>query len=460
MEKFLAKPSASTYELLSTTIQSCVAAKCQNEDVAGRSDDFSNLYKLLELVERGNHFAMEVAFQIRPLYEKAAAPSEDIGRSIGLSASLEPAFFLELVQKYRLSDQALDYLVAQTSLESIDSLGQHRAEWKRRIQSLSRVVDPRLLPLRDKAILVVQKQIDELSSLPDDAWGTPSATQSLRSILLGILEDVPGRYQGQPNSRHVRVVFEKEGTDWQPFPANCPDEACLKTLPSDFPSQVTWTIAFDGGNLGQLTTHAPKEYDFYMDAGLQDITSEGSVPTIGQRDEKYGGFLSAAVFRPLVADSQSYFKDPDSWKPVHLPAELVASLRQQFRKQFPQVTNCASPEENIARNWRYRDQDIEIHKTYASNKKWVLASVSLGGFRCDGPGVSPSQDAFNSQWFVINPENHIDLLGQDMWLVDAGDYDNDGESEVIFAIDGYNKGGYELFYDDFKKHVEFEFSYH
>ena len=47
-----------------------------------------------------------------------------------------------------------------------------------------------------------------------------------------------------------------------------------------------------------------------------------------------------------------------------------------------------------------------------------------------------------------------------MWLVDAGDYDNDGKSEVLFSIAGYDRGGYELFYDDFQKHASFEFGYH
>jgi hypothetical protein len=47
-----------------------------------------------------------------------------------------------------------------------------------------------------------------------------------------------------------------------------------------------------------------------------------------------------------------------------------------------------------------------------------------------------------------------------MWLVDAGDYDNDGKSELVFSIDRYNRGGYELFYDDFKKRTIFEFGYH
>lgn len=47
-----------------------------------------------------------------------------------------------------------------------------------------------------------------------------------------------------------------------------------------------------------------------------------------------------------------------------------------------------------------------------------------------------------------------------MWLVDAGDYDSEGKSELLFTIAGYNRGGYELFYDDFNKHVTFEFHHH
>jgi hypothetical protein len=47
-----------------------------------------------------------------------------------------------------------------------------------------------------------------------------------------------------------------------------------------------------------------------------------------------------------------------------------------------------------------------------------------------------------------------------MWLVDAGDYDNDGRSELVFSIDDYDLGGYRLFYDHFKKESVFEFSYH
>jgi hypothetical protein len=47
-----------------------------------------------------------------------------------------------------------------------------------------------------------------------------------------------------------------------------------------------------------------------------------------------------------------------------------------------------------------------------------------------------------------------------MWLVDTGDYDNDGKTELIFCVDDYNEGGYRLFYDNLKKQSAFTFSYH
>jgi hypothetical protein len=168
---FLTKPSPSTYEPLSGAIQMCVVVRCHDADVAGSEDNFTNFYKLLGLSEGGNHYAMEIAFQIRPLYENAAAPSEDIENSLGLSATQEPTFFLELIRKYDIPTGLLERLVLQTSRGSVDSLRMHREEWRRRIQSFSKVRDPRLLPLRDKAISLIQREIAKYSTLSDDAWG-------------------------------------------------------------------------------------------------------------------------------------------------------------------------------------------------------------------------------------------------------------------------------------------------
>ncbi len=284
---------------------------------------------------------------------------------------------------------------------------------------------------------------------------SPLSKLRAQAILLGALEDVPGAYVGEPNSFQVRVTFQKIGNDWQAFPTDCLDESCEATVASQYPREVAWTIGFDGRILGKVTAQTPSDFGLLSHVGFQEITS-GQAPTIGKRSEKYSGWLSIPVYRPLVANSQPYFKDPDAWKPATLSPGAVRALRAAFREKFPTVKNCRNPDKNIARHWSYRDEDIKITNTCSSNKAWSVASVKLEPWRCDGP----ADDAFDNQLFAISPKQELLFLGQGLWLVDTGDYDNDGRSELLFSISGYDLGGYELFYDDFKKHASFQFGYH
>jgi hypothetical protein len=296
------------------------------------------------------------------------------------------------------------------------------------------------------------------------SWGLPllfvlissAARGSAQDLALGVLEDVPGAYAGEPNLHGVRVLFQKNGSDWEPFPNNCPDQTCLRTVSSKYPLQVTWTIAFDGRDLGQVTGRTPRDFQLYSRVGLQEVVSTGAIPTIGKRSAEYGGFTNASVYRPLVAVSQPYFKDPESWKPSTLPADVIKFLRQEFRRRFPTVSNCTNSAGEAKKPWLYDDENIRILKKYSSNRRWSVVQVRLEDYRCDGP----PDDPFLDYWFALSPTNDITLLDNGMWLVDAGDYDNDSKSELVFSIDRYNQGGYELFYDDFKKHATFEFGYH
>jgi hypothetical protein len=276
-----------------------------------------------------------------------------------------------------------------------------------------------------------------------------------QNVLLGVLEDNPGRYAGEPNFRAVRVVFSKNGSNWETFPSDCPDPACLKAIVSKYPREMTWTVGFDGRKIGQVTSVAPATFDWYASVGQESVT-DTIVPTVGQKSEEFGGFIHRPVFRPLVADSQPYFEDPDAWKPARLSIDTIALLRDQFRKKFPSVTNCVSPDENVPRPWKYKEDNIKVLKSYASRQKWAIAQLRLDPCRCDGW----PDDSFLDYWFAISPQGVVRVLDGGMWLVDAGNYDNDGRSELLFSIDRDEGGGYELFYDDFKKHVTFEFFYH
>lgn len=221
---------------------------------------------------------------------------------------------------------------------------------------------------------------------------------------------------------------------------------------------MTWTIAFDGRNLGTITSRTPAHFKFYFEIGIEHITSNNPVPTVGNKSVDYSGYLHTPVYRPLVAISQPNTSDPEHWKRVQLSPALVAAARQQFRTRFPKATNCRNPKENIPRPWKYRDEDIHVTKAYSSRDEWSLVELNLTGNNCDGE--QGNQDEYHGHWYVIQPSGVIRFLGMDMWLVDGGDYDNDGKSEVLFSIAEHNRGGYRLFYQDFAKSAEFVFHYH
>jgi hypothetical protein len=284
------------------------------------------------------------------------------------------------------------------------------------------------------------------------------APASGQSTILGILEDVPGVYAGEPNFRGVRVVFQKNGIDWQAFPSTCPDQDCLRTLPAHYPQEVIWTIAFHGRNLGQITGRTPKEFTFYSHVGLQEIKGSGPVPTVGKRSAEYGGFADGMVYRPLVANSRPFFKDPESWEPSQLSAEFARLLRLEFRREYPKLCKTSKNDQTKLEPFLYRDDEVKIVKAYASKRGWALAQLHLGGAIDCGDLQAGSE--IDDKWFTVDPQKSVRNLGDGMLLVDAGDYDNDGKSELVFTIDRYNRGGYELFYDDFKKHATFEFQYH
>ena len=277
-----------------------------------------------------------------------------------------------------------------------------------------------------------------------------------RPVVLGVLEDTSGHYDGDPHYRSVRVVFRKEGGDWRAFPHDCRDQKCLSSVTAQFPSAMNWTLAFDGRSIGQVRTTKPERFDFYGDVGQQKITGTESIPTIGKASQDFSGFQNGPVYRPLIAISKPHFSDPEQWKPAQLTPEVISLLRKQFRQKFPKVTNCANPEENVAKQWLYPDNAVKVIKAYSSKERWSVARLQLEEDRCDGP----ADDPFVDQWFSISPTEEVKFLDKAMWLVDAGDYDNDGQSELVFSIDDYNRGGYKLFYDHFKKEAVFEFGYH
>jgi hypothetical protein len=285
----------------------------------------------------------------------------------------------------------------------------------------------------------------------------PPPAASVAPLYLGVLEDRPGSTTSEANRFMVRVAFEKDAAGWKSLDPKCSEEACLATGPAAFPKETDWTIALHGESKGAVKAATPAKWGYYSDAGSQDVAAGVAPPTVGERATDFAGWADAPVYRPLVAVSAPNVSDPDKWTSAPLTPAAQTALLLAFRTQFANVQNCKSPEENVAKPITYKDADIAVSNTFASAKGWSIASANLKGYNCDGPIYDT---AFDEQTFAIAPDGKVQFLAEGLRLVDAGDYDADGKSEVIFAINGYNRGGYELRYNDFAGQSVFEVGYH
>ena len=284
----------------------------------------------------------------------------------------------------------------------------------------------------------------------------PILAASQGGIKLGVLEDLPGHYAGQSHFRAVRVVFQQDGRKWRSYPSACGDQRCLKRISAWYPKSVTWTVGLAGRRLGKVTGHTPRDFERYSDVGLQRLGNSGSIPTIGKRSIEYAGNFGEPVHRPLVVSSETYFANLDAWRRRPLSKSTIRALRQQFRHKFPIVSNCKVSDENELTPWHYTDANVRVSESYVARTGWALAELKLIEYNCDGT----PDDPFLGQWFAISPKGQFRFLDAGLHFIDAGDYDHSGRSAVIFSIDRDNRGGYEMFYHDFHRRAEFQFSYH
>lgn len=118
-------------------------------------------------------------------------------------------------------------------------------------------------------------------------------------------------------------------------------------------------------------------------------------------------------------------------------------------------------EEIVERDWKFPDSALTLPHAYASNKNSFIVAVNLDAGNC-GWGGNPGEptDAFVYQWFLVSADRTVRRIGGFEALLDAGDYDNDGHSELIFfSTHSENSDTYDLLYDNFQRKAELEIGY-
>jgi hypothetical protein len=235
----------------------------------------------------------------------------------------------------------------------------------------------------------------------------------------------------------IRVLFRFDRDKWVAFPNDCQDQDCLRRITSQYPSHARWFIGFNGRKLATLKSHSPADFEWYANVGLQEVDQQSQFPKIGAKSKDFGGFTGEAVYRPLVANSGPFFTDPEGWKRAVPPKGVEDAFRAAFRHKSPKFCPQSEDGETPAAPVKYENSQVQIKKAYRSNRGTWIAEIHLN---------DPKACEYD-RWFVVAPDGSAAYLDEGVWLVDAGDFNKDGESEVLFSISRYDRGGYELFYD-------------
>lgn len=279
-------------------------------------------------------------------------------------------------------------------------------------------------------------------------------TPATGKIYIGFLDDAREEMDNwQPGVAHQRLIrpaFEKIGSTWRPV------------IASSIPAHMTWTVAFDGKNLGQVKSQTDTGNTRHLTIAQTIITSTAAIPSVGAASDKFAGLMALGpgkARRPLVVISKPYVSDPDGWnRSTKLPDDIVKLVRAAFRRDFPHTDYCKD-ENVVKRDWKFPDSALTFPAAYASNKQTFLVEADLDAGDCGY--VDDPNDPLSDPWFFVSADGNVRRIGSFMELLDAGDYDNDGRSELIFFLSQpEDTDGFILFDADLKKQASLIWTYH
>ncbi|MBE9490990.1 MAG: hypothetical protein IMY67_11890 [Bacteroidetes bacterium] len=269
-------------------------------------------------------------------------------------------------------------------------------------------------------------------------------------LLIGVLEQPKCKQQQELS---VRVLFGKEGDEF--IPLDSQEEA--EKFKTD---EINWTIAYDGKNRGSITSYDPKQSivnDWTFSRDKLHKLNVSQKPLKIKSNSLFSGWCGSPIYRPIVLVSKKNFKDPQSWKPFKPKRKILNILLPTIKETISDVV-IINPDTYKKTPLQYSAKDLTLFKSYKSLSEGKLIQVGFDIKNIDcGGEIDPECP---SQWFYVGNNSNVIYLGVKLELVDAGDYDNDGNSEIVFWYSGNNDDGYVMYYNNFKNTATFSWKYH
>lgn len=279
---------------------------------------------------------------------------------------------------------------------------------------------------------------------------SPQRSPSTFTPVIAVLENPQCK---SPDLLAVRVLFAKNDTGWVALT----DRDRFDRAPI-IPG-MQWTIAFEGRNLGsvRISNQFPNitpAWTFPRDMVIE-LAAGQDPPLIANTKRQFGGWCQPPQNRPLVLVNGPNFRDPEGWKPFTPESSMRQTLYPAFHQVADSVYYCPEDMEKYEL-FDYKWTDLVIKAGYRNLNNDAIVAIQLDSelYKCDGV-VGPN---WHVHWFLLGDQPI--LVGRGLELADFGDYDSDGNSEILFWYRAYNRDGYSLFYENFTKRIDYWWGYH
>ena len=279
----------------------------------------------------------------------------------------------------------------------------------------------------------------------------PSELEAGSPSVLGVLESPQCN---EKDGVRVRALFAKSEGKWVSLSTEVAGRSFLRT-------KMEWAVIYEGKKLGSLETNDPgfsTEYPWtYPRDRVLNPTPGQSLPAIKNVDQRFHGWCSTPADRPLIVISNGLVVDPSKWAPSTLSVKEKERLFGAFKKTAGRAFVCPNNAE-VPVSFRYTMKHVEFFNCLKDKNGRQLATMRLRPVNesetCDGP----LETAWDQHTFLLS--GGVTYLGVGLELVGAGDFDGDGQSELLFWHSGYNEDGYLLFSSGLKHKAKYLWGYH
>jgi len=287
--------------------------------------------------------------------------------------------------------------------------------------------------------------------------------------VIGVFEETA--VVNQPHAGDIRIGFVRTPSGW--VSANCGEQyvgapALRITCPNLPAPPIAWTIYDAGKIVGDAATDGWLDTMSYAHAGALRIVG-GRLPEAGERSVRYGGWTGAEVRKPLVASSVRVPPFADRWSQDDAHWNLLDAAWPLFRAAVPRVDFCTSGPDGdpVYHSRPVQRGDLVAKRGWQSSGGEMLVRVALDqeiGKDCE------MQDA-HEMWLFRGVDGVLRPLPGQIWEglinfsaalspVAFGDFNGDGGEEAMFQFAAYNRDGYILYYDHFRRFARIEWHYH